>query len=122
MALGKVKILNFWPYFETFRECCPDKAGFLGSIEITIWVNLFCISDSRSFFKTRSPNSRNCQISDLLTFFWTFLDNYSAKSDIIGLIDKTVCWKLTFVIVYAQFVLNSYGLQASELFETLTGF
>ena len=31
----------------------------------------------------------------LLTVFWTFHDNYSAKSGIIGLIDRTGFWEFT---------------------------
>ena len=42
--------------------------------------------------------------SDLLTIFWTFLDNYPVKSDIIGLIDSAGCWKFNFSICSASFL------------------
>ena len=96
MALGNVKILIFQPFFffETFLENYPAKSGFSSSIEIKGWVNLFCISGC--LFKTKSYDSRNCQLSDLFTAFSTFLDNYPAKSDIIRLVDTAGCWKLVY--------------------------
>ena len=73
----------------------------------------------RSNCKAKSYDSRKRQLSDLLTVYWTFLDNYPAKSDIKGLIDKTGCWKLTFIICYSKFRLERiYCLQTSETFET----
>ena len=34
------------------------------------------------FFQMKSYDSRKCQLSDLLTVFWAFLENYPAKPDI----------------------------------------
>ena len=59
-----------------------------------------------SFFETKSFAGRKFHLSDLLTVYWTFLDNYHAKSVIIGLVDTTGCWKLTFVVCCAQFFLK----------------
>ena len=41
----------------------------------------------------------------MLQFFGLFLENYPAKSDIMGLIDIS-CWRLTFTIFYAQLLLE----------------
>ena len=38
----------------------------------------------------------------MLTVFWDSLDIYTAKTDIIGLIDTAGCLKLTFIICCAQ--------------------
>ena len=43
----------------------------------------------RPFLKIKYYDSQKCQLSNLLSFLWTFLDNYPAKSDIMGLIDTT---------------------------------
>ena len=91
----------------TFRENYPAKLGFLGSIEVPGWVNRFYISGYAQSFIHKNYDSRKCQLSDLLTFFLDFLDIYTAKSNIIDLIDRTGCWKLTFVFCYTQFVLWS---------------
>ena len=72
-----------------------------------------------NFFQTKNYDFPKCQHSDLLTVSWTLLKNYPDKSDIIGLINTTVCWKLGFIVCYAQE--KSYGLQTSflEVFFTL---
>ena len=75
----------------SFFENCSAKPGFLFSIEITGSSNLFCINDYAQFFVTKSYDSRKCKVCDMLTVFWTFLDNYTAKRNIIGLIDTTGC-------------------------------
>ena len=66
-------------------------------------------------FYTKSYGSRKYQIFDLVTVFWTFLANYPAKSDIIGLIKTTGCWKPTSITVYAPFLLNKVLAFKQEL-------
>ena len=52
-------------------------------------VNPFCISGHALFFDTKTYDVRKRQILRLLTVYWAFLANYSAKSNIIGLIEAT---------------------------------
>ena len=52
-------------------------------------VNVFAKAARRSFCSTKSYDNRKCQIFDLSTVFRAFLDNYPAKSIIIGLVERT---------------------------------
>ena len=70
----------FLKKFLTFPE-------ILGSIEFTGWVNPFCISGYALLFLKKAMILGN--FFDLVTVFWTFLANYPAKSNIIGLIETT---------------------------------
>ena len=90
---GKVKSCCFDHFlkFLTFLENYPPKSVF---------------GFNRNY--SQSYDSRKCQYFDLMTVVWTFLVNYPDKSDTVGLIETTDCWKPAIIIGYSQFSSEKY--------------
>ena len=99
MPLGKVKIFDH--LFESRKLPCQT------------WV----VGFNQNYRLAKNLWFSECQFYDWLTVFWIFLNNYPAKSNITDLIDRTCCWKLTFVFCCVQFLLEKcFGHQKSTNF------
>ena len=79
-------------------------------------MNFICVSGCAQTF-----TAKRLRYLIFLTVFWTFLDNYSAKLDIIGLFDTICCWKLCNLLRPVSFE-KKYDLQTSKTFRISTVF